>query len=110
MGRLAVHMHDTYGQAIANIMTALQAGVSVVDSSVAGLGGCPYAKGATGAFSSSAQRLLPARLLCAVAAGTVAALCSRCGFIFSLHLAIARSVALNGLLCCLKNAFWPCIM
>ncbi|XP_019628501.1 PREDICTED: hydroxymethylglutaryl-CoA lyase, mitochondrial-like isoform X2 [Branchiostoma belcheri] len=45
---LAVHCHDTYGQALANILTALQMGVSVVDSSVAGLGGCPYAKGASG--------------------------------------------------------------
>ena len=41
-------MHDTYGMAAANILTALQLGVTVVDSSVAGLGGCPYAKGATG--------------------------------------------------------------
>ncbi|GAB3097438.1 hydroxymethylglutaryl-CoA lyase [Aestuariicella hydrocarbonica] len=45
---LAVHMHDTYGQALANILIALQMGISVVDSSVAGLGGCPYAKGASG--------------------------------------------------------------
>ncbi|MBU3069341.1 hydroxymethylglutaryl-CoA lyase [Aestuariicella sp. G3-2] len=45
---LAVHMHDTYGQALANILMALQMGISVVDSSVAGLGGCPYAKGASG--------------------------------------------------------------
>ncbi|XP_043916008.1 hydroxymethylglutaryl-CoA lyase, mitochondrial [Protopterus annectens] len=45
---LAVHCHDTYGQALANILVALQLGVSVVDSSVAGLGGCPYAKGASG--------------------------------------------------------------
>jgi len=45
---LAVHFHDTYGQSLANIYVALQAGISVVDSSVAGLGGCPYAKGATG--------------------------------------------------------------
>lgn len=45
---LAVHLHDTYGQALANILVALQEGVSVVDTSVAGLGGCPYAKGATG--------------------------------------------------------------
>ncbi|WIO74719.1 hydroxymethylglutaryl-CoA lyase [Porticoccaceae bacterium LTM1] len=45
---LAVHLHDTYGQAVANIYAALQMGVSVVDSSVAGLGGCPYAKGASG--------------------------------------------------------------
>lgn len=45
---LAVHCHDTYGQALANILTALQMGVSTVDASVAGLGGCPYAKGASG--------------------------------------------------------------
>ncbi|TYZ62474.1 hypothetical protein PybrP1_005595 [[Pythium] brassicae (nom. inval.)] len=45
---LAVHFHDTYGQALSNILIALQEGVSVVDSSVAGLGGCPYANGATG--------------------------------------------------------------
>ncbi|KAJ8250317.1 hypothetical protein COCON_G00222390 [Conger conger] len=45
---LGVHCHDTYGQALANILLALQMGISVVDSSVAGLGGCPYARGATG--------------------------------------------------------------
>ncbi|XP_056152000.1 hydroxymethylglutaryl-CoA lyase, mitochondrial [Lampris incognitus] len=45
---LAVHCHDTYGQALANILIALQMGISVVDSSVAGLGGCPYAQGASG--------------------------------------------------------------
>lgn len=45
---LAVHMHDTYGQALANILISLQMGVSVVDSSVSGLGGCPFAKGAAG--------------------------------------------------------------
>ncbi|KAK3880840.1 hypothetical protein Pcinc_014698 [Petrolisthes cinctipes] len=45
---LAVHCHDTYGQALANILTAVQMGVSVVDASVAGLGGCPYARGASG--------------------------------------------------------------
>jgi hydroxymethylglutaryl-CoA lyase len=44
----AIHCHDTYGQALANILAALQFGISVVDSSVAGLGGCPYAPGATG--------------------------------------------------------------
>eukprot|EP00516_Mucochytrium_quahogii_P007700 CAMPEP_0203755462 /NCGR_PEP_ID=MMETSP0098-20131031/8907_1 /ASSEMBLY_ACC=CAM_ASM_000208 /TAXON_ID=96639 /ORGANISM=" , Strain NY0313808BC1" /LENGTH=320 /DNA_ID=CAMNT_0050646929 /DNA_START=49 /DNA_END=1008 /DNA_ORIENTATION=- len=44
----AVHFHDTYGQALANILIALQNGVSVVDSSVGGLGGCPFARGATG--------------------------------------------------------------
>ncbi|GAB3034029.1 hydroxymethylglutaryl-CoA lyase [Bowmanella dokdonensis] len=46
--KLAVHFHDTYGQALANILVALQQGVSVIDSAVAGLGGCPYAKGASG--------------------------------------------------------------
>ncbi len=46
--KIAVHMHDTYGQALANIYAALEMEVSVVDSSVAGLGGCPYAVGATG--------------------------------------------------------------
>ncbi|KAJ8377722.1 hypothetical protein AAFF_G00254560 [Aldrovandia affinis] len=45
---LGVHCHDTYGQALANILVALQMGISVVDSSVAGLGGCPYAQGASG--------------------------------------------------------------
>ncbi|HEX9466726.1 MAG TPA: hydroxymethylglutaryl-CoA lyase [Alphaproteobacteria bacterium] len=50
--RLAVHFHDTYGQALANILACLEAGVAVVDSSVAGLGGCPYAKGATGNVAS----------------------------------------------------------
>jgi hydroxymethylglutaryl-CoA lyase len=48
IGRLAVHFHDTYGQALANILAALQLGVAVVDAAVAGLGGCPYAPGATG--------------------------------------------------------------
>ena len=48
MHRLAVHFHDTYGQALANILACLQAGVSVIDSAVAGLGGCPYAAGASG--------------------------------------------------------------
>lgn len=42
------HFHDTYGQALANIYAAMQAGVSIFHSSIAGLGGCPYAKGATG--------------------------------------------------------------
>jgi hydroxymethylglutaryl-CoA lyase len=46
--RLAVHFHDTYGQALANTLAALQQGVSVVDASAGGLGGCPYAKSATG--------------------------------------------------------------
>jgi isopropylmalate/homocitrate/citramalate synthase len=46
--RLAVHLHDTYGQALANLYAALEMGVATADSSVAGLGGCPYAKGASG--------------------------------------------------------------
>ena len=45
---LAAHFHDTYGQALANIHAVMPCGISVIDSSVAGLGGCPYAKGATG--------------------------------------------------------------
>jgi len=48
MQKLAVHFHDTYGQALANIHACLELGVCVVDSSISGLGGCPYAKGATG--------------------------------------------------------------
>ncbi len=46
--RLAAHFHDTYGQALANLAAVLEDGVQVIDSSVAGLGGCPYAKGASG--------------------------------------------------------------
>ncbi|KAI9294759.1 pyruvate carboxyltransferase [Neoconidiobolus thromboides FSU 785] len=46
--KLAVHCHDTYGQALANILLSVQYGIRVVDSSISGLGGCPYAKGATG--------------------------------------------------------------
>lgn len=49
---LAAHFHDTYGQALANLMAVLEKGVSIIDSSVAGLGGCPYAKGATGNVAS----------------------------------------------------------
>ncbi len=45
---LAIHCHDTYGQAIANIVAALECSISTIDSSVAGLGGCPYAQGASG--------------------------------------------------------------
>lgn len=48
MEKLALHFHDTYGQALANILACLDLGVRVFDSSVAGLGGCPYAKGASG--------------------------------------------------------------
>ncbi len=46
--KMAVHFHDTYGQALANIYAALEMGIGVIDASVAGLGGCPYAKGASG--------------------------------------------------------------
>ena len=49
---LAGHFHDTYGQALTNVYAALEMGVAVFDSSVAGLGGCPYAKGATGNVAS----------------------------------------------------------
>ena len=52
MERLAVHFHDTYGQALANILAAIEEGVRVADSSVAGLGGCPYAPGASGNVAS----------------------------------------------------------
>ena len=45
---VAVHFHDTYGQALSNTMTALRQGVAIVDASAGGLGGCPYAKSATG--------------------------------------------------------------
>ncbi|MDX2416152.1 MAG: hydroxymethylglutaryl-CoA lyase [Xanthomonadales bacterium] len=52
VGQLAVHFHDTYGQALANILACLDAGIRTIDSSVAGLGGCPYANGATGNVAS----------------------------------------------------------
>lgn len=48
LSRVALHFHDTYGQALANVLACLDLGVSTFDSSVAGLGGCPYAKGASG--------------------------------------------------------------
>ncbi|XGA78786.1 hydroxymethylglutaryl-CoA lyase [Halomonas sp. CH40] len=48
MGQLAAHFHDTYGQALANLYAVLEEGISVIDASTAGLGGCPYAKGASG--------------------------------------------------------------
>jgi hydroxymethylglutaryl-CoA lyase len=52
LAALAVHFHDTRGQALANILACLEEGVAVVDSSVSGTGGCPYAKGATGNVAS----------------------------------------------------------
>ncbi|MDB5771628.1 MAG: Hydroxymethylglutaryl-CoA lyase, partial [Burkholderia sp.] len=50
--RLSGHFHDTYGQALANIYASMEVGISIFHSSVAGLGGCPYAKGATGNVST----------------------------------------------------------
>lgn len=50
--KLALHFHDTYGQALANILACLESGIRTVDTSVAGLGGCPYAKGASGNLAS----------------------------------------------------------
>jgi hydroxymethylglutaryl-CoA lyase len=52
MSALAVHFHDTRGQALANILACLELGVAVVDSAVSGVGGCPYARGATGNVAS----------------------------------------------------------
>ena len=52
MPALAVHFHDTYGQALANILACLEEGVAVVDAAVSGTGGCPYARGATGNVAS----------------------------------------------------------
>jgi len=52
MSALAVHFHDTRGQALANILACLELGVAVIDSSVSGAGGCPYARGATGNVAS----------------------------------------------------------
>lgn len=50
--KLAAHFHDTYGQALANLYAVIEEGIAVVDTSVAGLGGCPYAKGASGNVST----------------------------------------------------------
>ena len=52
MSALAIHFHDTYGQALANILACLEEGVAVVDAAVSGAGGCPYAKGASGNVAS----------------------------------------------------------
>ncbi|MCP8686600.1 hydroxymethylglutaryl-CoA lyase [Marinobacterium sedimentorum] len=52
INQLAAHFHDTYGQALANLYAVLEEGLAVVDASVAGLGGCPYAKGASGNVAS----------------------------------------------------------
>ena len=52
MSALAIHFHDTYGQALANVLACLEEGVAVIDSAVSGAGGCPYAKGASGNVAS----------------------------------------------------------
>ncbi|MFM9271360.1 hydroxymethylglutaryl-CoA lyase [Halomonas elongata] len=52
LAQLAAHFHDTYGQALTNLYAVLEEGIAVIDSSVAGLGGCPYAKGASGNVAS----------------------------------------------------------
>ena len=52
LDRLALHFHDTYGQALSNVLACLELGVATVDSAVAGLGGCPYARGASGNLAS----------------------------------------------------------
>jgi hydroxymethylglutaryl-CoA lyase len=52
MSALAIHFHDTYGQALANALACIEEGVRVIDASVAGLGGCPYAEGASGNVAS----------------------------------------------------------
>jgi hydroxymethylglutaryl-CoA lyase len=52
IGELAGHFHDTYGQALTNLYAAMELGVATFDCAVAGLGGCPYAKGATGNVAS----------------------------------------------------------
>ena len=52
MSALAVHFHDTYGQALSNLLACLEEGVAVIDSAVSGIGGCPYAKGASGNVAS----------------------------------------------------------
>ena len=52
IGQLAIHFHDTYGQALANILACLDAGIRIIDSAIAGLGGCPYARGASGNVAS----------------------------------------------------------
>jgi hydroxymethylglutaryl-CoA lyase len=52
LDKLSVHFHDTHGQALANILAALQCGISGIDSAVSGLGGCPYAHGASGNVAS----------------------------------------------------------
>src|SRR5690606_8442004 len=61
-GRVSGHFHDTYGQALANILAALETGISIFHTSVAALGGCPYAKGATGSAATDDVRYRPRAL------------------------------------------------
>ena len=62
VSRLAVHFHDTHGRALDNVRSCLEAGIAVVDSAVAGLGGCPYAPGANGNVATEdLVTLLPVR-------------------------------------------------
>jgi len=61
IGKLAGHYHDTYGQAIANVYASLEVGIETFDSSVSGLGGCAYAKGATGQRGDRGCRLFAPR-------------------------------------------------
>ena len=57
--RVSGHFHDTYGQALANILASLETGISIFHASVAGLGGCPYAKGATGNVATEDVLYMP---------------------------------------------------
>ena len=69
MEKVAVHFHDTAGQALANVLVALQHGVAVVDSSAAGLGGCPYSPGATGNVATEDVVYMLHALGCATGVG-----------------------------------------
>jgi hydroxymethylglutaryl-CoA lyase len=95
--RMAVHFHDTYGQALANILASLELGVAVVDSSVAGLGGCPYARGASGNVASEDVLYLLDGL--GVATGVDLAKLAEAGGFISAHLGresgskVARALA-----------------
>ena len=64
---LALHLHDTYGQALVNVLTGVEEGITVFDSSVAGLGGCPYAEGATGNVATEDLLYLLSGLGCELA-------------------------------------------
>jgi hydroxymethylglutaryl-CoA lyase len=95
--RMAVHFHDTYGQALANILASLELGVAVIDSSVAGLGGCPYARGASGNVASEDVLYLLDGL--GVATGVDLAKLAEAGGFISAHLGresgskVARALA-----------------